>query len=104
MRTQIAKSLQTRCKAIQNPVKIYNAAALSLDPPCPTVDWSKASHYRFLEDFDLLQNTHQDICSKPWAQPVIRATMKQAQRIQHAKEEIYKPISIFLHAYYTSTV
>jgi hypothetical protein len=57
MRTHIAKSLQTRCKAIQNAVKTYNTAALEMNPPRPTLDWSKASHYTFLEDFELLRNT-----------------------------------------------
>jgi len=89
MRTHIAKSLQTRCKAIQNAVKAYNAAALALDPPRPTLDWSKASHYSFLEDFELLRETRQDIRAKCWAEPVVRATMKQRQRILRAKEEIY---------------
>jgi hypothetical protein len=79
MRTHIAKSLQRWCKAIQNAAKAYNAAAMALDPPRPTLNWAKASHYSFLEDFELLRDTRQDIRSKPWAQPVIRATMKQAQ-------------------------
>ncbi|KAG2353443.1 hypothetical protein BDR07DRAFT_1496245 [Suillus spraguei] len=57
MQTHIAKSLQTRCKAIQNAMKIYNEAALTLNPPAPMLDWSKVSHYTFLEDFVLLQET-----------------------------------------------
>jgi hypothetical protein len=57
MCTHIAKSLQTRCKAIQNAVKAYNAAAMALSPPCPTVDWSKVSHYGFLDEFSLLRDT-----------------------------------------------
>lgn len=88
MRTHIAKSLQTRCKAIQNAVAAYNSAALLMRPPRPTLDWSKASHYSFLEDFQLLQDTRNDIREKPWATPVIRAVMKQFQRIQRAHEEI----------------
>jgi len=89
MRTHIAKSLQTRCKAIQNAVKAYNAVALAMDPPRPTGDWSKASHYSFLEDFDLLRDTRHDIRSKPWATPVVRTVMKQRQRILRAEEEIF---------------
>jgi hypothetical protein len=89
MRRHIAKSLQTRCKAIQNAVKNYNIAALEMVPPRPTLDWSTASHYSFLEDFEMLRNTRQDIQGLPWAQPVIRAAMKQAQRIKRAHEEIY---------------
>jgi hypothetical protein len=89
-RTHIAKSLQKRCKAIQNAVREYNAAALSLDPPRPTVDWSAVSHYHFIEEFSLLRDTHQDIRSKPWAQPVIREMMKRAQRIARAHEEVIR--------------
>jgi hypothetical protein len=89
MRKHIAKSLQTRCKAIQNAVKTYNTAALEMTPPRPTIDWSQASHYSFLEDFNLLRDTQQGVHAKPWAQPVIRAAMRQVQRIKRAQEEIY---------------
>lgn len=88
MRTHIAKSLQTRCKAIQNAVAAYNSAALALHPPRPTLDWSTASHYTFLEDFELLRDSRNDIRAQPWATPVIRVAMKQAQRIDRALEEI----------------
>lgn len=88
MRTHIAKSLQTRCRAIQNAVSAYNSAALALYPPRPTLDWSTASHYTFLEDFELLRDSRNDIRERPWATPVVRAAMKQAQRIDRAREEI----------------
>ena len=88
MCTHIAKSLQTQCKAIQNAVQYYNTAATAMSPPHPTLDWSMASHYTFLEDFELLYNTHHNICTKHWADPVIQSTMKQASCIKHAKEEV----------------
>lgn len=88
MRTHVAKSINTRCKAIENAVKAYNLAARDVDPPRPTLDWVKASHYNFLEDFELLRDTRQDITSKPWATPVVRVAMKQAQKIKRAHEEI----------------
>lgn len=88
MRTHIAKSLQTRCKAIQNAVSAYNSAALALYPPRPTLDWSTASHYTFLEDFELLRDSRNDIRERPWATPVVRAAMKQSQRIDRAREEM----------------
>jgi hypothetical protein len=69
MCTHIIKSLNTHCKVIQNAVKAYNASALN--PPGSTLNWEKASHYNFLENFELLHNTHQDICDKPWAKPLI---------------------------------
>ena len=59
-----------------------------MSPPRPTLDWSKASHYSFLDDFKLLYDTHHNIHSKPWADPVIQSMMKQASHIKHAKEEI----------------
>jgi hypothetical protein len=88
MRTHIAKSLQTRCKAIQKALKDYNAAALELNPPRSTLEWSRVSHYAFLEEFNLLADTRQDVRDKPWAQPAIRETMKRALRVKRAQEEI----------------
>ena len=88
MRTHIAKALQRRCKAIRNAVKAYNAAAQALDPPRPTLDWSRVSHYSFLEEFELLRGSRQDIQDKRWAELAVRETMKQNLRIKRAKEEI----------------
>ncbi|RDB30732.1 hypothetical protein Hypma_005887 [Hypsizygus marmoreus] len=85
-RTHIAKSLQTRSKAIRNAVKHYNAAAIPLNRP--TLDWSKVSHYSFLDEFNLLRDTRSNVHEKPWADPVIRETMRKYQRLQRAKEEI----------------
>ncbi|KAG1874961.1 hypothetical protein F4604DRAFT_1680819 [Suillus subluteus] len=101
MRTHIAKSLQTRCKSIQNAVKSYNTAALALDPPAPTLDWSKVSHYNFLEEFVLLCETRQDIRSKCWAEPAVREVMKQSLHIERAHEEIHRcnVESRWLHTY-----
>ena len=88
MRTHIGKALQKRSKAIQRAVKVYNAAALALDPPRATIDWNTVSHYKFLEEFPLLRNTSQDLTGKRWALPAVRETMKQWRRICHAREEI----------------
>ncbi|KAH9931189.1 hypothetical protein B0H21DRAFT_699872 [Amylocystis lapponica] len=90
VRTHIAKSLQTRCKAIRNAVNAYNTAASALVPPRPTLDWTKVSHYGFLEEFDLLQDTRADIRDKPWARPAVRETMKLTRRIERAHEEIVR--------------
>ena len=59
-----------------------------MSPPRPTLDWEKASHYAFLEDFQLLYNTWQDICHKQWSDPVVRVAMKQKQWIHRAWKEI----------------
>lgn len=88
MRTYIAKNLQRCCKAIRNAVKEYNAAAQALNPPRDPLDWSKVSHYTFLEEFPLLQGTHNDLQNKPWATPAVRETMRISRRIASARVEV----------------
>ncbi|KAG1884774.1 hypothetical protein F4604DRAFT_1919295 [Suillus subluteus] len=86
--SQTGISCQTRCHAIQNAVKTYNAAAAALSPPRPQLDWLKVSHYSFLEEFNLLQDTRQDVREKMWAKPAICAVIRQWLWIERAKEEI----------------
>ncbi|KAI0702856.1 hypothetical protein BC835DRAFT_1263436, partial [Cytidiella melzeri] len=81
-------SLQTRCKAIQHAVKTYNAAAASLSPPRPPLDWSRVASFNFLEEFTLLQDTRNDIRDKPWSKPAIREAMKLRHRLARAQEEV----------------
>lgn len=88
MRSHIAKALQKRCKAIQRALQDYNKAAASLSPPRPPLEWSEVSHYGFLDEFTLLRENREDILSKPWARPVVRETIKQANRIARAHEEV----------------
>lgn len=88
MRTHIAKSLQTRCRAIQNAVTKYNTAAVAVGRP--TLDWSKVSHYSFLEDFTLLRDTREEVLQKPWVAPQARLALQQHRRIKRAKEEIIR--------------
>jgi hypothetical protein len=90
MRSHIAKSLQSRCKAIRNAVQAYNTAALALSPPRLTLDWSKVSHYAFLEEFNILRDTRNDIREKKWADLAIRETLKQHQKVKRAEEEIHR--------------
>ena len=88
MRMHIAKVLQSHCKAIRNAVKTYNAAAAQLSPPCPPISWESVSHINFLDEFNLLHDTRQDIREKQWAQPAVRELMKLSQRVKQAREEI----------------
>ncbi|KAE9392688.1 hypothetical protein BT96DRAFT_944487 [Gymnopus androsaceus JB14] len=76
--------------AIQNAVKSYNTAALALKPPCDTLDWSKVSHYTFLDQFNILQDTWHSVFDQPWAKPINQTLMKQHHRIVHAWEEIVR--------------
>ena len=86
MWTHIAKYLQKRCKAIQHAIKVYNTMALAPDPPHPTVDWSKASHYSFLDEFILLQDTRRDLSNRQWLKPAVCATVKQWLCVLQAHE------------------
>lgn len=89
MCTHIAKALQTCCKAIRNAVKKYNAAALKMTLPKPTVDWLQVSHYLFLEQFELLQNTWQDLANMGrWTEAEVQEVMKQDQCIKCTQEEL----------------
>ncbi|KAG6875654.1 hypothetical protein C0992_002944 [Termitomyces sp. T32_za158] len=86
MCTHIAKSLQTWSKTIRAAISHYNNLAIPLGRP--TLDWTRVSHYAFLDDFYLLHHSCNDINQKPWADPVICETMHKYQRLQRAKEEI----------------
>ncbi|PIL29500.1 hypothetical protein GSI_08308 [Ganoderma sinense ZZ0214-1] len=87
-RTYLAKSLQRRCKAIRNAVTSYNAAAIQMNPPRAALDWDRVSHYTFLEEFPLLQETRNEVLEKPWTRPEVRALIRLSRRLERAHEEI----------------
>ncbi|KAF9789733.1 hypothetical protein BJ322DRAFT_1001037 [Thelephora terrestris] len=76
--------------AIRNATEAYNRAVWALDPPRPPLDWAQVSRYSFLEEFTLLRNSHRDISKAPWADPVIRETIKRFFRVRRAHEEIQR--------------
>ena len=90
MRTHIAKSLQTRCKAIRRALAEYNAAARELSPPREPLNMDEVSHCGFVEHCALLQDTRNDIRDKPWAKPLYREVLKLRHSIARAKEEIIR--------------
>lgn len=59
-----------------------------MNPPRETLDWTTTSHYSFLEEFALLQDTRNNIRDKPWAKPAVRELMQLAQCVRRAHEEI----------------
>lgn len=67
----------------------------------PTVDWEQVSHYSFLDEFHLLQDTRNDVRDKPWTRPAIRETMRQARRLDRAREELTR-CNIEAHRLHTS--
>ncbi|KAI0078046.1 hypothetical protein K474DRAFT_1683961 [Panus rudis PR-1116 ss-1] len=90
LRTHLAKSLQKRCKTIRKAVAEYNLAAAKLSPPRPPLDWSEVSHYGFLEEFLLLQDTRNDIRNEAWAKDGYREAIKLRRHVQRAEEEIQR--------------
>ena len=66
----------------------YNAAAIELNPPRPALDWDEVVEYTFLADFDLLRDTRQDICTRPWATPAARLAMDSYFKVLRAAEEV----------------
>ncbi|THU88228.1 hypothetical protein K435DRAFT_821711 [Dendrothele bispora CBS 962.96] len=103
MRTHIANALQRRSKAVQRAVKRYNAAAQALKPPRPTLDWTKVSHFSFLDQFNILQDTRHSLFNKPWSKPIVRELMKKHRQVSRAKEEIIR-CNIELRRLHTSIV
>jgi hypothetical protein len=100
-RTHLAKSLQTRCKTIRSATDAYNRAARALDPPREPLDWTQVSRYSFLEEFSLLRNTQRDVSKAPWADPVVRETIKRFFRVRRAHEEIER-CNVEIHRLFTS--
>ncbi|KAE9387174.1 hypothetical protein BT96DRAFT_1081007 [Gymnopus androsaceus JB14] len=90
MQTHISNALQRRSKAIQNAVNAYNIAAVALNPPRDMLDWSKVSHYTFLNQFNILQGTQHSVFDQPWAKPMNWTLMKQHHRIARTHEEIIR--------------
>lgn len=76
MRTLLAKSLQTRSKAIRRAVSELNTAATAPQPPREHIDWLEISPYGFIEQFVMLKNTRNDIRDRPWAKPLYHEALK----------------------------
>ncbi|KAF8178986.1 hypothetical protein K438DRAFT_1604258 [Mycena galopus ATCC 62051] len=88
MRAHIAKALQSRSKGIRNAIERYNAVALSMDPPMPTLSWDEVVNFGFLAEFDLLRDTRDSVRSRPWTRRNYRLAMDSYFKILRAREEI----------------
>ena len=75
-------------KAIKNVLEKYNHTVAALNPPQQYLHWNDVIEYVFLAEFNLLQDAHQDIHSKPWATPAGCMTLDMYQKIEWAEEEI----------------
>lgn len=81
MQTMLAKSLQTRSKAIRRAISEFNAAAAAMQPPREAIEWSELSPYGFIEQFVMIRNTRDDIRDKPWSKPLYREFLKLRNHI-----------------------
>ena len=88
LHTHLSKSLQRRCKAIRQAIKAYNKAAEALHPPGEKLVLETVTQYGILKEFNLLQDTRNDIREKRWAQGAVRETMKLRQCLARAREEL----------------
>ena len=80
LRKHIGNALKARSKAVHTALQNYNVTAQALVPPRPALSWDDVMEYAFLADFDLLSDTHSDVCLRVWAKP--------ASRVLRAQEEI----------------
>ncbi|KAL0063569.1 hypothetical protein AAF712_009486 [Marasmius tenuissimus] len=87
-REKISQALHARAKAIQTALNTYNEAALVMDPPRQTLEWSDVLNMATVADFDLLKDTDLDLTTVPWAQPGPRECMRLYFGIKQAHEEI----------------
>ena len=90
LRTQMAKKLQKRSKAIRRAISTYNKAAKALTPPRPTLAWTDVSHYGLVEQYALLKASNPTLGTREWTQPVFRDMLKSRRRIARAREEILR--------------
>ncbi|KAI6103353.1 hypothetical protein EDD16DRAFT_1696251 [Pisolithus croceorrhizus] len=88
LRKHIAKALQTRSTVIKVALDRYNKCALAMRPPCQTLHWEQVVEYAFLANFDLLQDTCENISQRPWAHPTACFALDTYFKMCRAKEEI----------------
>ena len=88
LRKHIGKVLQARSSAIKTALEQYNVAARALSPPRHTLTLEEVVEYTFLSDFQLLQDTREDISQCPWASPMARLVLDTYFKMCRAQEEI----------------
>lgn len=101
LRVELAKGLQRRSRVIRTAVAGYNSAALAMLPPKPTVDWDMITQHTFLEEFDVLKLSRNDISDKLWVQSGVRNIMRSYQKLLCAQEEVVR-CNVEVHRLHTS--
>ncbi|KAI6094284.1 hypothetical protein EDD16DRAFT_1699072 [Pisolithus croceorrhizus] len=88
LRKHIAKALQTHSAAIKVALDHYNKCALAMRPPHQTLHWEQVVEYAFLANFDLLQDTRENVSQHPWVHPTVCFAMDTYFKMCRAEEEI----------------
>ncbi|KAG0692355.1 hypothetical protein DFH29DRAFT_764479, partial [Suillus ampliporus] len=88
LRMQIAKALKTRATAIRNALSQYNKHAAALDPPRAPITWEQVVEFSQLAEFDLLQDTRNQLHNKHWSIPHNRQALGKYFDLERSKEEI----------------
>lgn len=86
MRTQIAKALKARSKAVRTAVNTYNEAAHKLHLRC--LDVKTVLDYVQLGQFDLLRLSRHNVTEKAWARPAERDATTAYFKLKRSKEEL----------------
>ncbi|TRM56402.1 hypothetical protein BD626DRAFT_551558 [Schizophyllum amplum] len=87
-RRKIGQALRTRAQAIKNAIDEYNKTAKLMRPPRRSVTWNDVLDMAALGEFELLQDTRQDITRLPWARADRREAMRLHYGLARAREEI----------------
>jgi hypothetical protein len=61
-----------------------------MDPPAPRLEWNQLMNYTVISEFELLKysQSHKDITTEPWSQPLNREMTKKFFKILRAHEEM----------------
>ena len=78
----------------------YNITAQSLSPPHHTLTLEEVVKYTFLSNFQLLQDTCEDISQRPWASPMARLVLNMFFKMCRAQEEIIR-LNVEIHCFVT---
>ncbi|KIM59696.1 hypothetical protein SCLCIDRAFT_27102 [Scleroderma citrinum Foug A] len=96
----IGKVLQAWSSAIKTALEQYNIAAQALSPPHHTFTLEEVMEYTFLSNFQLLQDTCEDISQCPWASPTAHLALDMYFKMCHAQEEIIQ-LNVEIHRFVT---
>jgi hypothetical protein len=88
--THMSKGIKAQERTIHGALDRYNKAALALDPPRPSLSFKELTEFAYLANFDFLKYSEHGAQNAEWSRPVNRRCVELWQRIERAKEEIFR--------------